>query len=209
MPVEYRTGNLFDFKGSLAHGTNGDGVMGKGIAVEFKQQFGSGFFKDYQALCKEGKHLPGMIHAHQHTEINFTNLMTGDDFVSMSAPVSLKDSNFNNLIYQSKMQIKDKYIYNICIKPHWRMKAETYAIWAGLRAAIKHLEVNKNEYMDFELAMPAIGGGLGRLDWETQVKPIIEEIGKETSCNLIVYLQSEAKENESNIDDPHDADSAV
>lgn len=218
MPVEYRRGDLFSFEGNLAHGTNATGKMGKGIAVEFKNKF-PGMFLSYEEACKAGKHTVGMI-------LPYNDLRVESSYVPMQAtlsenlPDSLKVPNV--LTTRISFTLYQKMIYNICIKPHWRMKAEPYAIWAGLRAMIKHLEdaskvnqkplaaegISLGNNIEPIVALPQIGCGLGGLDWETQVKPIIEEIGSMTPCTLVVYLQEEPKsKHESNID-PHDADSS-
>ena len=148
MPVEYRKGNLFNYKGNLAHGTNMQGVMGKGIAVEFKRRFPQ-MFSAYKQTCEAGKHLPGTIFAFKETLVG------------------------------------DFWIYNLCVKGHWRLKSESHVVWTSIKTMVEHLENNDQT----EVAMPTIGCGLGGLSWEKQVKPFIEEIGSTTSCNLIIYLQ--------------------
>lgn len=52
-------GNIFDSKCStLVNTVNCVGVMGKGIALEFKKRYPE-MFREYQILCKEGKVRPG------------------------------------------------------------------------------------------------------------------------------------------------------
>lgn len=52
-------GNIFDSKCStLVNAVNCVGVMGKGIALEFKKRYPE-MFREYQALCKDGKVKPG------------------------------------------------------------------------------------------------------------------------------------------------------
>lgn len=178
MTIEYRTGNLFTYEGSLAHGVNAAGAMGKGIATEFKKKYPT-MYEEYRRKCKKGTFLIGSVYAYQHFAIK--NLKgTGPLTVTLSAGGT--DG--------PKMQVVGKswdytptWIYNLCIKAHWRLPAEETAIWATLRAMTKHMEENKIH----EVALPRIGAGLGQLDWETVVKPIIEEVAGETNKTLIVY----------------------
>lgn len=176
MPTEYRMGNLFDYKGNLAHGTNMQGVMGKGIAVEFKRRFPQ-MFAAYKETCEAGRHLPGMVFSHKEISIqtNLYNLMPPSSL--------LKDNEL--LTVELKYDIVDYYIYNLCVKSHWRLKSEAHVVRACVKNMVEHMEANNQK----EVAMPTIGCGLGGLNWERQVKPFVEEIGNSTSCNLIVYLQ--------------------
>ena len=52
-------GNLFESKcKTIVNTVNCVGVMGKGIALEFKRRFPL-MFEEYQALCKKGEVKPG------------------------------------------------------------------------------------------------------------------------------------------------------
>lgn len=168
MPVEIRNGNLFDYQGSKAHGVNGAGAMGKGIAVQFKKYLPT-MFAEYERLCKAGQFFPGMIYAYEFHQIN---LAVFADFRKQMT------DNLRNSLSTTN------YIYNLCIKSHWRLPSETYMIWTALQNMVEHME----SHGITEVAMPAIGCGLGQLDWETQVKPIVEQVGSQTPCTLVVYL---------------------
>lgn len=154
MPVEYRNGDLFTFDGALAHGVNCSGVMGKGIAIHFKRDYPK-MFAVYRTECKKGKFILGSLYPYEDLKMKF-----GENWT-----------------------MKKRWIYNLFIKSHWSLPADETALWATLRAMVKHMEAN---YV-FEVAMPRVGAGLGQLDWETVVKPIIEEVGASTDCTLIVY----------------------
>ena len=53
--VEVRDGDLFDSKAqTLVNAVNCVGVMGKGIALEFKRRFPE-MFADYRARCRQGE----------------------------------------------------------------------------------------------------------------------------------------------------------
>ncbi len=59
--IEFRTGNLFDAETqALVNTVNTQGVMGKGIALQFKERFRQNF-KLYQDACKRGELEPGKL----------------------------------------------------------------------------------------------------------------------------------------------------
>lgn len=60
--IQVITGNLFNSKAqALVNTVNCVGVMGKGIALEFRRRFPD-MFEQYQAACSNGKYLPGEIY---------------------------------------------------------------------------------------------------------------------------------------------------
>lgn len=60
--IEYSKGDLFDSDcQALVNTVNLDGIMGKGIALQFKQRYPR-YFKIYQTLCKEGLIKMGRVH---------------------------------------------------------------------------------------------------------------------------------------------------
>jgi len=61
MPYKEIRGNLFASKArALVNTVNCVGVMGKGVALEFRRRF-PGMFKAYQEVCKRGGLRPGLI----------------------------------------------------------------------------------------------------------------------------------------------------
>ena len=74
-------GNIFDSKCStLVNTVNCVGVMGKGIALDFKKKY-PGMFDEYQTLCKEGRVKPGQPYLYRdlagNSIINFPRRTTG------------------------------------------------------------------------------------------------------------------------------------
>lgn len=58
----YQTGDLLDSPAqALVNTVNCEGVMGKGIAYQFKQRYPENF-KDYQRACQSGELRPGKLH---------------------------------------------------------------------------------------------------------------------------------------------------
>ena len=59
-----KIGNIFDEEvEALVNSVNCVGVMGKGIALEFKKRF-PGNFAGYQKVCKRGELVPGKLYVH-------------------------------------------------------------------------------------------------------------------------------------------------
>lgn len=78
-------GNIFDSKcKTLVNTVNCVGVMGKGIAKEFKERYPQ-MFKEYQILCKNGKIKPGQpYYFHDLTGTSVINFPTKDHWRSPS-----------------------------------------------------------------------------------------------------------------------------
>lgn len=56
-------GNLFESNTeALVNAVNCVGVMGKGIALQFRQRFSEDYFKDYKTACKNGDLRIGKVH---------------------------------------------------------------------------------------------------------------------------------------------------
>ena len=66
MGIEYReSGDLLEERDvdALVNTVNCKGVMGKGIALQFKEKFkDTDYFKDYRNACKEERITPGFVH---------------------------------------------------------------------------------------------------------------------------------------------------
>lgn len=78
-------GNIFDSKCStLVNTVNCVGVMGKGIALDFKKKYPS-MFDEYQKLCKDGRIKPGQPYLYRDlTGISIINFPTKDNWRSPS-----------------------------------------------------------------------------------------------------------------------------
>lgn len=56
-----------------------------------------------------------------------------------------------------------------------------------LRKAVKNLAAYCRERRIKSVALPKIGAGLGKLDWESQVKPLFTQYLTESECLFVVY----------------------
>ncbi len=133
--IEFRKDNLLGADAeALVNTVNTVGVMGKGIALQFKKKF-PGNFKAYERACK-------------NEEVRVGKMFT----------VSL-DSLSN-----------PQYIINFPTKKHWKEKSRIEYVRDGLEdllCEIQRLDIHS-------IALPPLGCGNGGLDWESEVRPLIE-----------------------------------
>jgi O-acetyl-ADP-ribose deacetylase (regulator of RNase III) len=115
------------------------GVMGKGIAAQFKAKYPE-MFSDYKLTCKEGKLRPGVLHI------------------------------WKNII-------------NFPTKNHWKDLSTYGYIDLGLEFLKQWLSLRKE---CISVAMPALGCGLGGLDWMI-VKEAIKDTLGELKNDIYVY----------------------
>jgi O-acetyl-ADP-ribose deacetylase (regulator of RNase III)/uncharacterized protein YwgA len=108
------------------------GIMGKGIALQFKLKYPDNYHF-YKKTCDQGRMIIGQV-----------------------------------LIFERSAVDNPKYIINFPTKRHWKGKSTIDDIREGLNSLVA--EVKKLEIKS--IAIPALGSGLGGLDW-MQVKPII------------------------------------
>jgi O-acetyl-ADP-ribose deacetylase (regulator of RNase III) len=135
--IKETTANLFEAKAeALINAVNCVGVMGKGIALQFKQKFPADYFNAYKLACQTGELAIGSVQVYE-----------------------LKNA-----------QTNPRYIINFPTKRHWREQSRIEYIEGGLQSLIEAVE----RYKIKSIAMPALGCGLGGLDYE-EVKPLIEK----------------------------------
>jgi len=129
--ITYVKGNLFSSPAKvLVNTVNTVGVMGKGIAKEFKAIYPE-MFREYQALCESGELVPGKL-----------------------------------FLYKTS----HKWVLNFPTKRHWRQKSKVEDIEAGLRTFAEQYDT----FGVHSFAFPQLGCGNGELDWEMQVRPLME-----------------------------------
>jgi len=142
--IQYINGNLFTSNSKvLVNTVNTVGVMGKGIAYEFKKYYPI-MFKEYKELCNSNRLNVGDLHL-------------------------FKTSN--------------KWILNFPTKEHWRTPSKIEYIEKGLKSLVQqalNLQIS-------DIAMPKLGCGNGGLDWEREVKPIVEKYLKTSPINVSIY----------------------
>ncbi|MFT4037388.1 MAG: macro domain-containing protein [Thermomicrobiales bacterium] len=129
--ITYIEGNLFTSTAqTLVNTVNTAGVMGKGIAKEFKTYF-PGMVPEYVQRCKDGSFAHGQL-----------------------------------LLYRTP----HKWVLNFPTKRHWRNPSRLEDIEAGLATFVRTYA----EQGISSIVFPQLGCGNGGLDWEGQVRPLME-----------------------------------
>ena len=142
--IQYINGNLFTSNAKvLVNTVNTVGVMGKGIAYDFKKYYPK-MFEEYKQLC---------------------------------------DTNQFNIGDLNLYKTSNKWILNFPTKEHWRSPSKIDFIEKGLQKLVQ--DAHKLQIND--IAMPKLGCGNGGLDWESEVKPLVEKYLKKSPINVSIY----------------------
>ena len=143
--LTYVIGDLFQSPAKvLVNTVNTVGVMGKGIAKDFKTIFPE-MFVEYQRLCEQKKIDIGKLYMWR-------------------GPY--------------------KWVLNFPTKKHWRYASKPEYIEAGL----KNFVAGYSRYSFSSIAFPQLGCGNGELDWEKQVRPLMEKYLGRLSVEVFVHL---------------------
>lgn len=127
------SGDIFSSRcQTLTNPVNCAGVMGRGLAEEFKRRYPA-MFEDYRGRCVRGE------------------VKIGEPFLWKS---------------------RERWVLNFPTKRHWREPSETEFIADGLAYAAEKAE----EWGMVSLAVPALGCGLGGLEWEEVRKIMLEHL---------------------------------
>jgi hypothetical protein len=150
---------------TLTISVNCVGVMGKGLASRAKYLFPD-VFVFYNDLCRKRKMKLGKPFLYRREDSLVDRLADG--------PGGLSDSNGGTwfLLFPTK--------------DHWRYNADLHGIVNGLKWIVN----NEHELKMKSLALPALGCGLGGLDWK-EVGPIICKQMSKLSIPVRVYLPTE------------------
>ena len=131
---------------TLVNTVNTVGVMGKGIAKDFKAIYPE-MFARYQELCERGQFNIGQLWPYRTS---------------------------------------NKLILNFPTKKHWRSSSRPEYIEAGLKTfAEKH-----HLYGVTSISFPLLGCGNGELDWESQVRPLMEGYLGKLPMDVYIHLQN-------------------
>lgn len=167
------TNNLFLASGdmffsrmqTLTVSVNTVGVMGKGLASRAKYQF-PGVYVQYQDLCRNKKLRMGKPQLYKRE--------SSLDYELADEPQSLPNGNL------------EKWFLLFPTKSHWREPADITGIEEGLMWLTGHY---KKEGIK-SLAIPALGCGLGRLEWR-DVGPLMCRYLRKMDIPVTIYLPAE------------------
>lgn len=173
-PIEVQlTPNLSVFKGdmffsrlhTLTVSVNVVGVMGKGLASRSKYQFPD-VYVVYQDLCRKKILRMGKPHLYKRE--------TSLDFQLADEPTTLKNGNAETwfLLFPTKR--------------HWRENSSFEAIEQGMQWLSKNYKSDGIK----SLAIPALGCGLGRLNWK-DVGPMLCKYLATFDIPVQLYLPAE------------------
>jgi O-acetyl-ADP-ribose deacetylase (regulator of RNase III) len=146
--IEFRRGDIIgEDAEALVNTVNCVGVMGKGVALQFKAAFPANF-RAYAAACRRGEVVPGKVFVHETGQL--TN---------------------------------PRFIINFPTKRHWRDRSRIEDIEAGLRSLRQEVEARNIR----SVALPALGCGLGGLNW-AEVRPRIErQLSQLQGVRVVVF----------------------
>lgn len=146
--IQYTQGNLLDANTeAIVNTVNTVGVMGKGIALMFKERFPKNM-AEYAKACK------------------IKEVQTGKMFVT-----------------ETNELMGPKWVVNFPTKQHWRANSKMEWITSGLDDLRRFIIENDVK----SIAIPPLGAGNGKLDWE-DVKPEIEQrLSDLEGVDVIIY----------------------
>ena len=131
---------------TLVNTVNTVGVMGKGIAKDFKAIYPE-MFARYQELCERGQFNIGQLWPYRTS---------------------------------------NKLVLNFPTKKHWRSPSRPEYIEAGLRTFAAKYYI----YGVTSISFPLLGCGNGELDWESQVRPLMEQYLGKLPIDVYIHLQN-------------------
>jgi O-acetyl-ADP-ribose deacetylase (regulator of RNase III) len=146
--IRFKIGNILaEEADALVNTVNCVGVMGKGIALQFKKAYPQNF-EAYAAACKQEKVQPGLM-----------------------------------LVYEVSRTTKPNYIINFPTKRHWRARSQMKDIQLGLKSLSLEIQNRKIK----SVAMPALGCGLGGLNWPDVKSEIVSALSGLTDTDIVVF----------------------
>lgn len=137
---------------ALVNAVNTQGVMGKGIALAFKNRFPE-MFEDYRQACASGRVTPGCMH-----------------------------------VFDCGIDARPQFLINFPTKRNWRDPSQLEDIEAGLRALVGEIRQRKIR----SIALPALGCGLGGLDWPAVLDLMTATLKDLEGVRILVYRPQNA-----------------
>jgi hypothetical protein len=159
-------GDMFFSKAqTITISVNTVGIMGKGLASRTRYQF-SDVYVYYEDLCRSRKLKMGKPQLYKRE--------SSLDYELADEPQTLPNGN------------KEKWFLLFPTKRHWRERAD----FVGIEEGLKWLASNYKKEGIKSLAVPALGCGLGRLDWR-DVGPLMCRYLKDFDIIVVIYLPTE------------------
>ena len=150
---------------TLTVSVNVVGIMGKGVASRAKYQFPD-VYVAYQDMCRSRQLMMGKPALYKR-EKSF-------DYELADEPESLENAN------------SETWFLLFSTKKHWRQDADIHGIEQGLQWILENYQKEGIK----SLALPALGCGLGHLDWK-QVGPLLCSHLSLLKVPVYIYLPAE------------------
>lgn len=171
MSIEYVSGDLFQSGAeALVNPVNCVGVMGKGLALQFKERFPSNF-DVYKSVCERNGVKLGRMLVCDYSSSRVVSASWGSVIPCGDGTRALP-----------------RCIINFPTKGHWRDKSELRHIEAGL---VSLSQCIKDEGIH-SIAVPPLGCGLGGLNWY-DVRPLIERELGGLDARVLLYVPEGVK----------------
>ena len=133
--IRFKSGDILtEDAEALVNTVNCVGIMGRGVALQFKKAFPDNF-RSYARACARGEVRPGHM-----------------------------------FMFETRQFTNPRYIINFPTKRHWRGGSRIKDIEAGLKDLVTIIRKHGIR----SIAVPALGSGLGGLEW-SDVRPRIEK----------------------------------
>lgn len=147
--LHFTHGNLLESPAvALVNAVNTEGVMGKGLALAFRQRFPHNY-REYRKVCVAGQLSPGQLLA----------------------------------VWDKAPDGSPKQIVNFPTKTAWRQPSRYEYVEAGLDALARLIEAEQIP----SIAVPALGCGLGGLEWG-RVRDLIERYLGGSDAEIWVFV---------------------
>lgn len=142
--IRFDDGDIFSSNADvIVNPVNTEGVMGKGLALEYKKRFPENY-NAYAEYCHQGKLAGGAIFATFYSQ--------------------------------------GPWVVNLATKERWRAPSRLEWVYQGL-IALKKFIIERHAK---SIAIPALGCGLGGLDWPS-VREAIMQVLDGVDAEIIVY----------------------
>jgi O-acetyl-ADP-ribose deacetylase (regulator of RNase III) len=146
--IKFHKGNILEADvEALVNTVNCVGIMGRGIALQFKNMFPDNF-KAYAAACERNAVQPGLMFTYRTNELTFPH-----------------------------------FIVNFPTKRHWKGKSRMADIDAGLNDLVETIRRNNIK----SIAIPALGSGLGGLNWDDVRPRIVAAMQDLDDVDVVIY----------------------
>lgn len=162
--INYRNDDITKVNsGIVAHGVNCRGVMNSGVAAAIRKKWPEAYIK-YREL--------------------YESVVTS--YPSSSASSSLLGTCHVILIRQPILPIDGLWVANCFTQENYGSDGKRYADLNAIRSCLQYLFSFAKVY-ETEIHTVRIGCGLGGRDWDTEVKPIFEELYNSYQVPITIY----------------------